>query len=81
MPNREDIKALQGSSSAHKKELEDLVDGIEIPKSKIKLEVVIGEKSKFGKASLNTTQYFDAMESPVAFSPKTDDNKSVKSQK
>ena len=61
---------MQGSTSAHKKELEDLVDGIEIPKSKIKLEVVDGEKSKVGKALLNTTQYYDAMEGPVASSPK-----------
>ena len=32
VPSREDIKTMQGFTSAHKKELEDLVEGIKVPK-------------------------------------------------
>ena len=55
-PSREDIKAMQGFTSAHKKELEDLVEGIKVPKDKNELEVVNDERSKIGKASVNISQ-------------------------
>ena len=47
---------MPGFTSAHKKELEDLVEGIKVPKDKNELEVVNDERSKIGKASVNISQ-------------------------
>ena len=65
-PSKEDFKAMQGFTSAHKKELEDLVEKIKVPKK----EKVSNEGLLIGKASVNMSQYYDALEGPLASSAK-----------
>ena len=46
------------------------MEGIKVPKNKNKLEVVNDERPKIGKASVNISQYYDALEGPLASSLK-----------
>ena len=52
-PSKEEIKAMQGSTSANKKELEDLVEGIKVPKK----EKVSNEGPMIEIRSVNMSQY------------------------
>ena len=63
-PSKEEIKAMQGFTSANKKELEELVEGIKVPKK----EKVSNEGPMIEMRSMNMSQYYDALEGPLAYS-------------
>merc|ERR1712208_264423 len=76
-PSKEEIKAMQGFTSAHKKELEKLVEGIQVPKK----ERVNNEGPLIEMRSVNMSQYYDALEGPLASSPaKKDGQRSTKNK-
>ena len=76
-PSKEEIKAMQGSTSANKKKMEDLVEGIKVPKK----EKVSNEGPMIEMRSVNMSQYYDALEGPLASSPaKKDDQRSTKAK-
>merc|ERR1711947_32188 len=68
---------MQGSNSANKKVLEELVEGIKVPKK----EKVSNEGPMIEIRSVNMSQYYDALEGPLASSPaKKDDQRSTKTK-
>merc|ERR1712002_259101 len=64
-PSKEKIKAMQGSTSANKKELEELVEWIKVPKK----EKVSNEGPMIEIRSVNILQYYDVLEGPLTSSP------------